>query len=87
MTWTRPASRTHTSFETSHVEFYELWEGAGDVPLIRSWACIVETTPDYSPIIDTLGPSQQLRGSDPCELRICAVARHRQSRGGPRDAR
>ncbi len=33
---------------------YELWEGAGDVPLIRSWACIVETTPDYSPIIDTL---------------------------------
>ena len=33
---------------------YELWEGAGDVPVIRSWACVVETTPDYSPIIDTL---------------------------------
>jgi len=33
---------------------YELWEGAGDIPLIRSWACVVETTPDFTPIIDIL---------------------------------
>ena len=32
----------------------ELFPGAADVPVIRSWACVVEQTPDYYPIIDTL---------------------------------
>ena len=32
----------------------ELFPGAGDVPLIRSWACVVEQTPDMLPIIDFL---------------------------------
>ena len=37
---------------------YELWEGAGDVPLIRSWACVVETSPDFQPIVDFLDSPQ-----------------------------
>ena len=32
----------------------EMFPGAADVPVIRSWACVVEQTPDYYPIIDTL---------------------------------
>ena len=32
----------------------ELFPGASDVPLIRSWACVVEQTPDMLPIIDFL---------------------------------
>ena len=31
-----------------------LFAGASDVPLIRSWACVVEQTPDMMPIIDFL---------------------------------
>ena len=30
----------------------ELFSGASDVPLLRSWACVVEQTPDMLPIID-----------------------------------
>ncbi len=32
----------------------EMFSGAGDIPMIRSWACVVEQTPDWTPIIDTL---------------------------------
>jgi sarcosine oxidase subunit beta len=32
----------------------ELFGGADDVPLIRSWGGVVEQTPDYYPIIETL---------------------------------
>ncbi len=32
----------------------ELYPGAKDVPVIRSWACVVEQTPDMLPIIDFL---------------------------------
>ena len=32
----------------------ELFPGAADVPLLRSWACVVEQTPDMLPIIDFL---------------------------------
>ena len=32
----------------------EMFPGAADVPMIRSWACVVEQTPDYYPVIDTL---------------------------------
>ena len=32
----------------------ELFPGASDVPLIRSWACVVEQTPDWLPIFDFL---------------------------------
>ena len=31
-----------------------MYPGAADVPVIRSWSCVVEQTPDYYPIIDTL---------------------------------
>ena len=33
----------------------ELFPGADDVPIIRSWGGVVEQTPDYMPIIDFLG--------------------------------
>ena len=32
----------------------EMYPGAAEVPVIRSWSCVVEQTPDYYPIIDTL---------------------------------
>ncbi len=32
----------------------EMFSGAGEIPIIRSWACVVEQTPDWLPIIDTL---------------------------------
>ena len=32
----------------------EMFSGAGDIPILRSWACVVEQTPDWTPIIDTL---------------------------------
>ena len=32
----------------------EMFSGAGDIPMLRSWACVVEQTPDWMPIIDTL---------------------------------
>ena len=32
----------------------ELFSGADDVPIIRSWSCVVEVTPDGKPIIDVL---------------------------------
>ena len=32
----------------------EMFPGAEDIPVIRSWACVVERTPDCYPIIDTL---------------------------------
>jgi sarcosine oxidase subunit beta len=33
---------------------YELFEGAGDVTLIRAWAGVVEQAPDYQPIFEVL---------------------------------
>ena len=32
----------------------EMFAGAGDLPMIRSWACVVEQTPDSLPIFDLL---------------------------------
>ena len=38
----------------------ELFSGAGDVPLLRSWACVVEQTPDMLPIIDFMDSPENL---------------------------
>lgn len=44
----------------------EMFPGAADVPVIRSWACVVEQTPDYYPIIDTL--------SSPENFLVCTMS-------------
>ena len=44
----------------------EMFPAAADVPVIRSWACVVEQTPDYHPIIDTL--------SSPENFLICTMS-------------
>ncbi len=44
----------------------EMFPGAADVPVIRSWACVVEQTPDYYPIIDVL--------SSPENFLVCTMS-------------
>ena len=44
----------------------EMFPGAADVPVIRSWSCVVEQTPDYWPIIDTL--------ADPENFLVCTMS-------------
>ena len=65
----------------------ELLPGVADVPVIRSWAGVVEQAPDYLPIIDILDCAEQLRG---CHC-VCPWIRHlaghgqgRQRSGAPR---
>lgn len=46
----------------------ELFSGAEDVPLIRSWAGVVEQTPDHFPIIDIL--------EDPSNFMVATMSAH-----------
>ena len=52
----------------------ELFAGASDVPLLRSWACVVEQTPDMLPIIDFPETPRELHGGDNLGARLRPVA-------------